>query len=132
MRWACTAWSTGCASASPAPIANDEAQLLRLESDARRVQIVTLHKSKGLEYPLVFLPFVGIGGKPPSPGRCCVAHDAASGQRRLHWKLDVPEAGWDAASEAWKEEQRAEDARLLYVGLTRAEHALWIASGRFP
>jgi len=111
--------------------ANDEAQLLRLESDARRVQIVTLHKSKGLEYPLVFLPFVGIGGKPPSPGRCCVAHDAASGQRRLHWKLDVPEAGWDAASEAWKEEQRAEDARLLYVGLTRAEHALWIASGHF-
>ena len=110
---------------------NDEAQLLRLESDARRVQIVTLHKSKGLEYPLVFLPFVGIGGKPPSPGRCCVAHDTASGQRRLHWKLDVPEAEWDVASEAWKEEQRAEDARLLYVGLTRAEHALWIASGYF-
>jgi len=110
---------------------NDEAQLLRLESDARRVQIVTLHKSKGLEYPLVFLPFVGIGGKPPSPGRCCVAHDAASGQRRLHWSLDLPEAEWSTASEAWKHEQRAEDARLLYVGLTRAEHALWIASGHF-
>src|SRR5690606_28952699 len=31
---------------------DDETQLLRLESDARRVQIVTLHKSKGLEYPL--------------------------------------------------------------------------------
>src|SRR5690606_18664003 len=40
---------------------DDETQLLRLESDARRVQIVTLHKSKGLEYPLVFLPFAGIG-----------------------------------------------------------------------
>ncbi|GHC03949.1 exodeoxyribonuclease V subunit beta [Thermomonas carbonis] len=110
---------------------NDETQLLRLESDARRVQIVTLHKSKGLEYPLVFLPFVGIGGKPPSPGRCCVAHDAASGQRRLHWGLELPEAEWNTASEAWKHEQLAEDARLLYVGLTRAEHALWIASGNF-
>jgi exodeoxyribonuclease V beta subunit len=110
---------------------NDETQLLRLESDARRVQIVTLHKSKGLEYPLVFLPFVGIGGKPPSPGRCCVAHDAASGQRRLHWGLELPEAEWTTASEAWKHEQLAEDARLLYVGLTRAEHALWIASGHF-
>ena len=110
--------------------ANDETQLLRLESDARRVQIVTLHKSKGLEYPLVFLPFVGIGGREPTPGRHCVVHDEQSG-RRLHWKLDLPEAGWEPAKVAWKIEQRAEDARLLYVGLTRAAHALWIATGAF-
>jgi exodeoxyribonuclease V beta subunit len=109
---------------------DDEAQLLRLESDARRVQIVTLHKSKGLEYPLVFLPFVGIGGKPPSPGRHCIAHDEAHG-RRLHWRSDLPEAQWGDAETIWKTEQRAEDARLLYVGLTRAEHALWIATGMF-
>ena len=111
--------------------ANDEAQLLRLESDARRVQIVTLHKSKGLEYPLVFLPFVGIGGRERSPGRYCVVHDEGEG-RRLHWKFEaLPEADWKAASDLWKAEQRAEDARLLYVGLTRAEHALWIAGGPF-
>ena len=110
--------------------ANDEAQLLRLESDARRVQIVTLHKSKGLEYPLVFLPFVGIGSNDKSPGRHCSVH--AGGARRLHWKFEtLPEADWTSASTTWKVEQRAEDARLLYVGLTRAEHALWIASGDF-
>src|SRR5690606_33497812 len=99
---------------------DDETQLLRLESDARRVQIVTLHKSKGLEYPLVFLPFVGIGRKEASPGRCCVVH-GDDRQRRLQWKLGDA-AAWTAASDAWKREQRAEDARLLYVGLTRAEH----------
>ena len=109
--------------------ANDEAQLLRLESDARRVQIVTLHKSKGLEYPLVFLPFVGIGRNERAPGRCCVVHDDYDG-RRLQWKLGAAEE-WDAAKAAWQAEQRAEDARLLYVGLTRAEHALWLASGDF-
>ena len=110
--------------------ANDEAQLLRLESDARRVQIVTLHKSKGLEYPLVFLPFVGIGSNDKSPGRHCSVH--AGGARRLHWKFEtLPEADWTGASTTWKAEQRAEDARLLYVGLTRAEHALWLASGDF-
>lgn len=108
---------------------DDETQQLRLESDARRVQIVTLHKSKGLEYPLVFLPYAGIGREPKSPGRCCVTYREGVG-RELHWKLGDP-AGWDNAVQAWKQEQRAEDARLLYVGLTRAEHALWIASGPF-
>lgn len=110
--------------------AGDEAQLLRLESDARRVQVVTLHKSKGLEYPLVFLPFVGIGRQDASPSRLCVAWHEDHG-RRLHWKLELAEAEWDEAKDAWKQAQRAEDARLLYVGLTRAEHALWTATGRF-
>jgi ATP-dependent exoDNAse (exonuclease V) beta subunit len=110
--------------------AEDDTQLLRLESDARRVQIVTLHKSKGLEYPLVFLPFVGIGRRAASPGRHCIAHDATHG-RRLHWKSDLPAAQWETAKLAWQAEQRAEDARLLYVGLTRAEHALWLATGAF-
>ncbi|MGM3151104.1 hypothetical protein, partial [Escherichia coli] len=50
------------------------------------------------------------------------------GQRQLHWKLDRDEA-WEAAAAQREREQRAEDARLLYVGLTRAEHALWIAVG---
>ena len=109
---------------------NDEAQQLRLESDAHCVQIVTLHKSKGLEYPLVFLPYAGIGSSERSPARRCTVHDESAG-RRLHWQIDLPEAGWDAAKEAWKKEQRAEDARLLYVGLTRAEQALWIATGDF-
>ena len=109
---------------------DDEAQLLRLESDAHRVQIVTLHKSKGLEYPLVYLPFVGIGRKPTPPGTHCVVHSADHG-RRLHWNLPLPDAEWDDAKAAWRDEQQAEDARLLYVGLTRAEHALWIAHGDF-
>jgi exodeoxyribonuclease V beta subunit len=109
---------------------NDETQLLRLESDARRVQIVTLHKSKGLEYPLVFLPFAGIGRPEPSPGRMCVAQ-GDDNARRLHWKIDAPEAEWEDAKQRWAIEQHAEQARLLYVGLTRARHALWLASGPF-
>lgn len=105
---------------------NDEQQLLRLESDARRVQIITLHKSKGLEYPLVFLPFVGIGGGAPNTDANCTVY--ANGRRELHWKLDKDDS-WSAASARSAQEQDAEDARLLYVGLTRAEHALWIAAG---
>ncbi|QNH19265.1 exodeoxyribonuclease V subunit beta [Xanthomonas sp. GW] len=109
---------------------NDETQQLRLESDARRVQIVTLHKSKGLEYPLVFLPYVGIGRSDRGAGRHCVVHTPPLG-RQLHWNTGKDDPAWSAAEAAWKQEQRAEDARLLYVGLTRAEHALWIATGPF-
>jgi exodeoxyribonuclease V beta subunit len=109
--------------------ADDEAQLLRLESDARRVQVVTLHKSKGLEYPLVFLPFAGIGSKARAPQRHCLFHDGHS--RVLQWKLDRDDPAWKHACAAHAEEQRAEDARLLYVGLTRARHAAWLVSGAF-
>ena len=108
---------------------NDEAQLLRLESDARRVQVVTLHKSKGLEYPLVFLPYAGIGGKARSAGRHVTV---GSGEARtLHWRLQEKSSGWEEAEERWRQAQKAEDARLLYVGLTRASHALWLATGEF-
>lgn len=109
--------------------ANDESQLLRLESDAHRVQVVTLHKSKGLEYPLVFLPFAAIGPHPRNPGQRAVVN--ADDGRVLHWKLLPSASGWDAAKDAWTLAQRAEDARLLYVGLTRARHALWLATGLF-
>ena len=111
--------------------ADDDTQLLRLESDAQRVQIVTLHKSKGLEYPLVFLPFVGIGvGTPaPQPGKRVATHVEAG--RALHWPLPAGSDAWNTAKATWIADQQAEGARLLYVGLTRAKHALWIATGDF-
>ncbi|GAB1594919.1 UvrD-helicase domain-containing protein [Lysobacter claricitrinus] len=98
----------------------DPEQQLRLESDARRVQIITVHKSKGLEFPLVFLPFAAIGGATKSP-RWCSVHD---GDARV---LDVEPD--DACKQLWREDEAAEDARLLYVALTRAEHALWVCTG---
>ncbi|MGB3393183.1 MAG: exodeoxyribonuclease V subunit beta [Stenotrophomonas sp.] len=105
----------------------DEAQLLRLESDVRRVQVITLHKSKGLEYPLVYLPFVGIDGKAPDTDQHKTVHDGD--QRVLHWKIDKDAEDWKAVATQAAAEDAAETARLLYVGLTRARHALWIAAG---
>lgn len=105
----------------------DEAQLLRLESDARRVQIITLHKSKGLEYPLVYLPFVGIATNAPDSSNHRTVHDGE--QRVLHWKIDKEDTDWKAVGQQVNADEEAETARLLYVGLTRAEHALWISGG---
>jgi len=106
---------------------DDETQLLRLESDARRVQILTLHKSKGLEYPLVYLPFAAIGSeRQDHSDRQIIYHHQ---QRALYWKIDKNNEDWKHAAAQAKVLNRAEDARLLYVGLTRAVHALWIAAG---
>src|SRR5699024_7045624 len=91
-------------------------QILRLESDESLVRVVTIHKSKGLEYPLGFLPFIcgfrAQQGKQPF-------HVQVAGQRTL--KLHP-----DNESLALAEKERlAEDLRLLYVALTRARHACW-------
>ncbi|KGQ18357.1 Exodeoxyribonuclease V beta chain [Lysobacter dokdonensis DS-58] len=109
----------------------DETQWPNLESDASRVQILTLHKSKGLEFPLVFLPFAGIGRTNGGKARVVQYHDA-NGQRVRQWKTDERHPGapaWDDACAAARREDAAEDMRLLYVGLTRARDAMWIATG---
>ncbi|HDZ57897.1 MAG TPA: exodeoxyribonuclease V subunit beta [Pseudomonas xinjiangensis] len=94
-----------------------EDQVLRLESDAALVKVVTIHKSKGLEYPLVFLPFI-----------CAVR--PAKGDKPLRWHdgeatrlvLEPTQDDIDKADF----ERLAEDLRLLYVALTRAQHACWL------
>ncbi|WP_041416345.1 exodeoxyribonuclease V subunit beta [Shewanella halifaxensis] len=89
---------------------SEEAQL-RLESEQNLVQIVTIHKSKGLEYPICFVPFVSLSRdnrKKPSP---MLYHD----NNKLIWDIEQSEEGW----ERQKRETLAEDLRLLYVALTR-------------
>ncbi|WP_418318174.1 exodeoxyribonuclease V subunit beta [Piscinibacter sakaiensis] len=105
-----------------AAAARDEEQIVRLESDADLVQVITVHKSKGLEYPLVFLPFAS-GFRPVEKGRGLLfvdLVDEASGERRIH--LDPTAEQVEAADL----DRQREDMRLLYVALTRARHALWV------
>ncbi|SFN09370.1 DNA helicase/exodeoxyribonuclease V, beta subunit [Izhakiella capsodis] len=93
------------------PDSNAASQQLRLESDSHLVQIVTIHKSKGLEYPLVWLPFIA-GFREASLG---LYHDRQSFEALL-------DLGDDAQSiELAEQERLAEDLRLLYVALTRAK-----------
>ncbi len=97
----------------------DDAALLRLETDENAVLISTIHSSKGLQYPVVFVPF---------------AWDAPSGKTdRALFHNDNGELVLDLAKgedslQRAASERKAEAARLLYVALTRAEfrcYAVW-------
>ncbi len=97
-----------------------EEQILRLESDAELIQVVTIHKSKGLEYPLVVLPFACSWRESGNRGGGALYHQ--DGMR-----LEV--ADRSLATEAYEkadDERLSEDVRLLYVALTRARYATFL------
>ncbi|MFQ2255603.1 exodeoxyribonuclease V subunit beta [Aeromonas hydrophila] len=104
--------------AASRPDGQDAEQVLRLESERKLVQIVTIHKSKGLEYPLVFLPFICSHRVADTP----LFHEAdGAGNRTV---LDLTGAE-ESLAEADRE-RLAEDLRLLYVALTRGVYATWL------
>ncbi|WLS79769.1 exodeoxyribonuclease V subunit beta [Erwinia pyri] len=92
------------------PNGQSASQQLRLESDRHLVQIVTIHKSKGLQYPLVWLPFVA-NYREASQG---IYHDRQNFQALLDLRDE------EESVELAEQERLAEDLRLLYVALTRS------------
>jgi len=111
----------------------DEATQLRLESDQNLVQIVTIHRSKGLEYPVVYCPFL-FDGYARSGGDKLdgwAGHDE-QGQAVVDFRADLDP---DFDEQALKDQQRLEDAaeqmRLFYVALTRAVHRCTIVAGSY-
>ena len=95
-----------------------EAQI-RLESERQLVKIVTIHKSKGLEYDLVWLPFLAVPSKIPT-----------AGDINVYYSKERDETLWDMENRnlnALYEETFAEELRLLYVALTRAKYQMAFA-----
>jgi exodeoxyribonuclease V beta subunit len=102
---------------------NEDAEL-RLEDDEALVKIITIHKSKGLQYPIVFVPFLW-SCKQVDPAKAVYFHDAelspcvdlGSPDLEKHWLIA-------------EKERLAEDVRLLYVALTRARSKVYLAWGK--
>lgn len=107
-----------------------EAVSLRLESDAEAVQIVTLHKSKGLQYGVVLMPFCWIAKPPKNELGPLVMHPyrddtAAPPELRAQAVMDLhapKSAEREGCLELATDEFLEEETRKLYVALTRAKH----------
>ncbi len=102
-----------------------DADQLRLENDANLVQVLTLHGAKGLEYPVVFLPFVSYGKKKGNKPLLVRYHERESFDAVQ--ALNPDDRQW----QYYQEEQRAEEKRLLYVGATRGERRVYLLAAAF-
>ncbi|MBM4392965.1 MAG: UvrD-helicase domain-containing protein [Deltaproteobacteria bacterium] len=117
--------------------AEREASELRLESDADAVVVQTMHKSKGLEYPVVFLPGLADGRLLRGTGAIRFRRDAPAGaggpapggRSEIFLDLRGAEGAADADVQAAKREALEERQRLLYVALTRAKHHVVLYAG---
>lgn len=92
---------------------NDENRL-RLEREQNVVKIITIHKSKGLEFPIVGLPFI-LTKKTNRRNDSAFYHNA---EKQLIWDIR------NEHSQQIMLENNAEEMRLLYVALTRAKYQL--------
>ncbi len=102
----------------------------RLDSDAAAVQVTTVHQSKGLQYPVVHLPFASMTYVWPVD---VARYHEADGTRML----DVAGggAGWTAHEQAHLREEAGEELRDLYVALTRAQSQVvtwWAPTANTP
>lgn len=109
-------------------LADREEAELRLESDADAVQITTIHSAKGLQYGVVFAPFLGMARPPNWTGR--------NGRLDHPFVHEGEDVVFDLGSErlearraAHEAERLAEEIRLTYVALTRAKHRCYVAWG---
>ncbi|WP_159820109.1 exodeoxyribonuclease V subunit beta [Colwellia sp. 20A7] len=108
--------------------ANDLETEQRLENDGDLIRIVTQHGAKGLEYPVVFIPFATRHKDPLKFGNKSVSYiEYHNEQGQLCLSLD----GDEQAKIAMANEAYAESIRLLYVAITRAERRCYILSTAF-
>jgi len=95
---------------------------LRLESDEDAVKVVTMHAVKGLEYPVVFCPYLWHrSGWLQKEKNCISYHDEESRQ-----VADLGSTDFEERREVALQEELAEEVRLLYVAVTRASSRCYV------
>lgn len=103
---------------------NAEEHEIRLEIDEEAVKLITVHRSKGLEFPVVFCPFMweGSAGDGRKPQRF---HDPEN-----NYNLTLDLACEENSKRIADTEELAENMRLLYVALTRSKYSTYLYWGR--
>ena len=117
------AWLARRIDEAGAETADAEDRSRRLDSDADAVQVLTIHRAKGLEFPVVYCPYLWDSGAPCARAApWCSTTLSADNRRTLDVGVADATRSYLEHFSAAHDEQRGEDLRLLYVALTRARH----------
>ncbi len=103
---------------------SDEEMTLRLESDSQLIRLVTQHGSKGLEYPIVFVPFATGYRDPAKSGKSYSQIFTYYDEQSQELQLQLGRT--NTAIERVRKEGDAEEMRLAYVAVTRAAHRCYM------
>ncbi|MCP4601904.1 MAG: exodeoxyribonuclease V subunit beta [Proteobacteria bacterium] len=116
-----------CLQAQQALEASDtDAAQLRVESDEGAIRLITIHKAKGLEFPIVYCPYLWDGYMHNARRQEVVFHDPKKAHKRT---IDIGSEKIEEHRGLADKEQVAENLRLLYVALTRAKHLCVVVWG---
>lgn len=107
--------------------AQDQSYTQSIESDEDAVKILTIHKSKGLEFPLVMIPFMSIKAEERSKMTFTNFKVQAKNEDRNQYYYAIKGTLGDNLP-LFIDEVKAENDRLLYVALTRAKYNAFIFS----
>lgn len=100
--------------------------VIRLPAVEEVVKIVTSHASKGLEYPIVLMPFAGFGRKKNGKTSFCYVYNEDDENRTRLYDITVGNTEGCKAFEAYVRDNSWEQTRLWYVAATRARHAMFV------
>ena len=103
---------------------SDEELTLRLESDSQLIRLITQHGSKGLEYPIVFVPFATGYRDAAKNGNTTSQIFTYYDEEKQDLQMQLGQT--PQAIARVQSESEAEDMRLAYVAVTRAAHRCYM------
>ena len=105
----------------------DASEQLRATTDSATVEVRTIHRSKGLQYDVVFAPFVMAARDESAAERRKTPTDSVAWHAADELRIDIGSQHWREHASAHADELFAESLRLAYVAMTRARHRVWLA-----
>lgn len=104
-------------------LSNQDADIHQIETEKQKVLFMTMHVSKGLQFPIVFVN--GGFGKPNNADNCHIYHEFNQADSQTY-ATKIVDISCRTGKSEYSREKTDEDKRLFYVALTRTKYKLYL------